>query len=233
MLKDLSKLADGNKATNNKRQCQPTGDTVSETVSKKKPTSNPLEETKDQEALIEDPTEEINVKMSELSLLQELKNMELRITASLKDDKEKELKNMEERLTKNLKDTIDKSMKEAIQTLTSCNLNLVSGNPIVQKTSNEVRVLKAENARLTKQVQVLSSKQNKLQHKILTMEQWSLKNSLVFRGITEDMSENDYGMREKIYCEISHTLEGANFATKLSMAKNVVIKRCKRVGQFS
>ena len=107
-LKDLSKLADGNKATNNKRQCQPTGDTVSETVSKKKPTSNPLEETKDQEAFIEDPTEEINVKMSELRLLQELKNMELRITASLKDDKEKELKNMEEQLTKNLKDTIDK-----------------------------------------------------------------------------------------------------------------------------
>ena len=231
-LKDLSKLADSTKVTNNKRQHQPTRDTVSTTVSKKKPTSNSLVEMKDQ-VLLEDPTEQIRVKMSEMDLLKELKNMERCITTSLKDDKENELKNMEERLTKNLKDTIDKSMKEAIQTLTSLNSNLVSENPVVQKNSNEVRALKAENAKLTKQVQVLGSEQNKLQHKILTMEQWTLENSLVFRGITKDMSENDYSMREKIYCEISHTLEGADAAIKLSMAKNMVIKRCKRVGRFS
>ena len=126
--------------------------------------------------------------MSEVDLLQELKNMEKRIMTSLKCDKESELKNMEERLTKNLKDTIDKSMKEAIQTLTSNSEALVSNNPTVQTTSKEVSTLKLENARLKRQVQILTSEQSKLQQKIIIMEQRSLENAVVFRGIPEDMN---------------------------------------------
>ena len=91
--------------------------------------------------------------------------------AEVTGDKETQLKSIEERLTNNLKETIDKSMKEAIQTLTTCNANLVSNNPIVQHNSREVDTLKLQNARLTKQVQVLTSEQNKLQQKILSMEQ--------------------------------------------------------------
>ena len=140
---------------------------------------------------------------------------------------------MEERLTKNLKDTIDKSMKEAIQTLTSNSETLVSNNPTVQSTSKEVNTLKLENARLTRQVQVLTSKQSKLQQKIISMEQRLLENAVVFRGIPEDMNETDYSMREKIYQEISFTLEGESPIVKMAMAKNMVIKRCKRVGRFS
>ena len=102
--------------------------------------------------------------------------MEQRITATLKSDKENELKNMEERLTNNLKETIDKSMKEAIQSLTSDSTKLISNNPVVQKNQAEIQDLKVENVRLTKQVQVLSSEQSKLQHKIIVMEQRSLEN---------------------------------------------------------
>ena len=85
------------------------------------------------------------------------------------------------------------------------------------------------NARLTRQVQVLTSEQSKLQQKIISMEQRSLKNAVVFRGIPEDMNETDYSMREKIYQEISLTLEGESPIGKMAMAKNMVIKRCKRV----
>ena len=140
---------------------------------------------------------------------------------------------MEERLTNNLKDTIDKSMKEAIQTLTSNSETLVSNNPIVQSTSKEVNTLKLENARLTRQVQVLTSEQSKLQQKIISMEQRSLENAVVFRGIPEDMNEMDYSMREKIYQEISFTLKGESPIAKMAMAKDMVIKRCKCVGRFS
>ena len=124
-------------------------------------------------------------------------------------------------------------MKEAIQTLTSNSKTLISNNPTVQTTSEEVNTLKLENARLTKQVQVLTSKQSKLQQKIIIMEQRSLENALVFRGIPEDMNETDYSMREKIYQELSFTLEGGSSSVKIAMAKNMVIKRCKRVGRFS
>ena len=109
----------------------------------------------------------------------------------------------------------------------------MSNNPIVQNNSREVNTLKLENARLTKQVQVLTSEQNKLQQKILTMEQCTLENSVIFRGIPEDVTENDYNMREKIYFEISFTLEVEDPSTKLAMAKNMAIKRCKRIGRFS
>ena len=86
--------------------------------------------------------------------------MEQHITATLKSDKESELKNMEERLTNNLKETIDKSMKEAIQSLTLDSAKLISNNLVVQKNRTEIQNLKVENARLTKQVQVLSSEQS-------------------------------------------------------------------------
>ena len=56
------------------------------------------------------------------------------------------------------------------------------------------------------------------------MEQRSLENAVVFRGIPEDMNETDYSMREKIYQEISFTLEGESPILKLTMAKNMVIK---------
>ena len=233
-LKELSKLTDITKSSNNKRQRQPTGGNTSitsATSNKKKPTSNSCPDPKTNTC--EESVKQLCTKMADVDLLQELKNMEQRITVSLKGDKETELKNMEERLTNNLKESIDKSMKEAIQTLTTCNANLVSTNSVVQHTSREVNTLKLENARLAKQVQVLTSEQNKLQQKILTMEQKTLENAIVVRGIPEDVTENDYNMREKIYHELSHTIEGEDPAIKLAMAKNMMIKRCKRVGRFS
>ena len=95
--------------------------------------------------------------MAGIDLLQELKNMEQRITATLKNDKESEITSMEERLTNNLKHTIDQSMKEAIQSLTSQSAQTISNQPTVQQNFHEIQNLKEENTRLTKQVQILSS----------------------------------------------------------------------------
>ena len=194
-FKDLSKLTESRKPITNKRQRQPTGDPSANALeNKKRPTCNSVPETNKELPNLEEDYKEICTKMSGIDLLQELKNMEQCITATLKSDKENELKNMEERLTNNLKDTIDKSMKEAIQSLTSDSAKLISNNPVVQKNRAEIQDLKMENARLTKQVQVLSSEQSKLQHKIIVMEQCSLENSLVFRGISEDITECDYNL---------------------------------------
>ena len=144
-FKDLSKLAESKKPITNKRQCQPTGDSSAKpTVNKKKPTCNSALDTKKTMTIIEDDCSEICTKMSGINLLQELKNMEQRITATLKHDKESELKNMEERLTNNLKQTIDKSMKEAIQLLTSESVELISNNPVVQKNQTDISKCKMQ-----------------------------------------------------------------------------------------
>ena len=233
-FKDLSKLAESRKPITNKRQQQQTGDPSANALkNKKKPTCNSAPETNKETPTLEDDCKEICTKMSGIDLLQELKNMEQHITATLKSDKENELKNMEERLTNNLKESIDQSMKEAIQSLTSDSAKLISNNPVVQTNRAEIQDLKAENARLTKQVQVLSSEQSKLQHKIIVMEQNSLENLLVFRGISEDITECDYNLREKVYQELAHIFEGEDYRGKLTMAKNMTVKKCKRVGRFS
>ena len=133
-------------------------------------------------------------------------------------------------MTMNLKHTIDQSMKEAIQTLTNHSAQTISNNPTVKRNCHEIQNLKEENARLMKQVQVLSSEQNKLHHKITLMEQKNLENCLVFRGLSEDISENYYSVREKVYNELAHTFEGNDYATNLSMAKNVIIKKVQKSG---
>ena len=134
-FKDLSKLAESRKPITNKRQRQPTGDPSAKALkNKKRPTCNSAPETNKLTPTPEDDCMEICTKMSGIDLLQELKNVEQRITATLKSDKESELKNMEERLTNNLKETIDKSMKEAIQSLTSDSTKLISNNLVVQKS---------------------------------------------------------------------------------------------------
>ena len=232
IFKNFSKISDSKhkKTPANKRQRQLTGSNI-QTAEKKKKAGDPSEDA------ILHPSDkgyqDLCDNMAGIDLLQELKNMEQRITATLKNDKENEIKNMEERLTMNLKHSIDQSMKEAIQTLTNQSAQTISNNPTVKQNCHEIHALKEENARLTKQVQVLSSEQNKLHQKIILMEQKNLENCLVFRGLPEDISENDYNVREKVYKELAHTFEGNDYATNLSMAKNISIKRCKRVGRFS
>ena len=104
LFKELSKLADTMKSINNKRQRQPTGGASSSSAaSKKKPTSNSCSDPNRDS--LEAPVKQICVKMAEVDLLQELKNMEQCITASLKGNKETELKSMEEKLTNNLKES--------------------------------------------------------------------------------------------------------------------------------
>ena len=143
IFKDLSKLTESRKPITNKRQLQPTGDPSANALeNKKRPTCNSVSETNKESPTLEDDCKEICTKMSGINLLQELKSMEQRITATLKSDKENELKNMEERLTNNLKDTIDKSMKEAIQSLTSDSAKLISNNLVVQKNRAEIQDLK-------------------------------------------------------------------------------------------
>ena len=110
-FKDLSKLAESRKPISNKRQQQPTGDPGVKTIeNKKKTTCNSAPDTNKPTPTIGDNCREICTKMSGIDLLQELKNMEQHITATLKSDKESELKNMEERLTNNLRQTICNSM---------------------------------------------------------------------------------------------------------------------------
>ena len=115
---NLSKISDSKnkKISTNKRQRQPTGSST-QAAEKKKKADDPSDDIPTN--LTNKGYLELCDNMAGIDLLQELKNMEQRITATLKNDKESEIKNMEERLTNNLKHTINQSMKEAYSLLQS------------------------------------------------------------------------------------------------------------------
>ena len=62
----------------------------------------------------------------------------------------------------NSKSTINELIKKALQNMTSTVTTLVENNPTVPKNTTKIDQLKAENFRLNRQVQVLSSEQGKL-----------------------------------------------------------------------
>ena len=56
------------------------------------------------------------------------------------------------------------------------------------------------------------------------MEQHALETSLVFRGIPEDIAENGYNMRQKVYAELAHIFEGEDYVAKLAMARTWLLE---------
>ena len=84
-FKDLSKLTESRKPITNKRQRKLTGDTSANALeNKKRPTCISVPEINKELPNLEEDYKEICTKMSGIDLLQELKNMEQRITATLK-----------------------------------------------------------------------------------------------------------------------------------------------------
>ena len=68
-----------------------------------------------------------------MDMIQEIKNMEARLNASLKKNREQELKDMETLLTNNMKTTIESSFKEAVQNMTMTVTTLVRADPVILK----------------------------------------------------------------------------------------------------
>ena len=96
IFKNLSKISDSKnkKISTDKRQRQPTGSST-QAAEKKKKAGDPSDDI--QTNLTDKDYLELCDNMAGIDLLQELKNMEQRITATLKNDKESEIKSMEER----------------------------------------------------------------------------------------------------------------------------------------
>ena len=76
-------------------------------------------------------------------MLTEIKKMEVRLTASIKD---KEMSDMEVRLS----NIISTSINEAVKRIQSSLNTLVNNNPVIQTHSTEIVNLKSENSALNR-----------------------------------------------------------------------------------
>ena len=142
-----------------KKWCRSTGD--KNQASKHKQDSSATSETDVPKTLnqAESPTDShhidgITTSMSTMSvsppigdssqMLNEIKSMEIRLTASIKETRDKEMSAMEERLS----NIISTSISEAVKGIHSSLNTIVENSPVLQVHTTEIAQLKSENSAL-------------------------------------------------------------------------------------
>ena len=167
------------------------------------------------------------------NMLQEIKNMEERLKASMKENRKKEMDEMEERMKNNLKQIVDNSISEAFKNINTTVTSLISVHPTIISHTNNLQKLEQENKKLNRTVQILAAEQSKLREKIETMERKSLDHCMIIRGIQEQYKETDIMLRERIFAEISNTVVGSDYNEKVELAKKMTIRSCRRLGRYN
>ena len=170
----------------------------------------------------------INSVSPSVTMLQEIKNMEERLKASMKENREKELNDMEVKM----KSIIENSVKESIQTMSAAINNTISTNPVIQLNTGNIHALKEENTRLNKELQYLAAEQAKLKVQMTQLETRNLEYTLIMRGIREEPKETEDICRDKIYRELANTIAGSDPEERYTTAKTLTIRKCRRLGKF-
>ena len=170
----------------------------------------------------------INPVSPSVTMLHEIKNMEERLKASMKENQEKGFNDMEVKL----KNIIENSIKESIQTMSAAINNTISTNPVIQLNKSNIHALKEENTRLNKELQYLAAEQAKLKVQMMQLETRNLEYTLIMRGIREEPKETEDICHDKIYRELANTIAGSDPEERYTTAKTLTIRKCRRLGKF-
>ena len=166
-------------------------------------------------------------------MLEEIMKMEARLTASITSNRDKEISDMEMRLNANIRSTIDTSIKDALKVMQTSICTAVQNNPFIQSHNQEIKGLQEENLRLNRKVQQLSAEQVKIKRQLNKIETKNLDRSMIIRGITEDITDTEASMIEKIHQILLDIMNGDTDEDKLLSAHQIVIKSCKQLGRFN
>ena len=166
----------------------------------------------------------INSVSPSVTMLQEIKNMEERLKASMKENGEKEFNDMEVKL----KNIIENSIKESIQTMSAAIINTISTNPVIQLNTSNIHALKEEN----KELQYLAAEQAKLKVQMTQLETRNLEYTLIMRGIREEPKETEDICCDKIYRELANMIAGSDPEERYTTAKTLTIRKCRRLGKL-
>ena len=143
------------------------------------------------------------------TMLTEIKKMELRLTASIKETRDKEMSDMEERLSNIISTTIS----EAVKGIQSSSNTLVDNNPIIQTHSTEIVTLRNENTALNRRLQQLMAEQLKIKKQLVKIETKNLDHSLIIRGVPEDYKETEQHLIYKVHQTLSVLMQGDSWQT--------------------
>ena len=123
----------------------------------------------------------LNVNVTSLTgeatmMLTEIKEMEVRLTASIKETCDKEMSDMEERLLNIISTTIN----EAVKGIQSSLNTIVNNNPVIQTHSTEIVTLRNENTALNRRLQQLTAEQLKMKKQLVRIETVAISVKLTY-----------------------------------------------------
>ena len=117
-------------------------------------------------------------------------------------------------------------MTTAIEKLAEMNQSMINQN-------SEIKHLKDVNEKLANKVVHLKNEQQKINHKLKTIENNVISCSVIMRGVCEGRYEKEFVTKDKVYEELAHLIEADSVYEKAEIARRIGIKRCRWIGKYS
>ena len=107
-------------------------------------------------------------------------------------------------VTAGLRVIIDSSVKKALETIKNSVDDAIEMNPTIKNDSEQLDSLETENILLKLKVSVMEGEQKKLQLKLNQIENRSLQQCIIIKGIKEEEWEKESVSKDKIYKELTY-----------------------------
>ena len=140
--------------------------------------------------------------------------------------------NLTMNLTQNLKNIIDESVKKAIEKVTASVNKIIEANPVIQTHSNAIAEFQKDSMKTQTSVNKTNKDQEELKAKLISIENHTLENCLVFRGLPESEYEKESKTRKKIKETLKNLISSNSDEEAEQTVKNFEIWRCKCLGKY-
>ena len=135
-------------------------------------------------------------------------------------------------LTQNLRSIVDESVSNAIERVTASVNKIIEANPVIQTHSTAISELQRDSVKTQTSVTKLNKDQEDLRAKLISIENHTLENCLVFRGLPESEYEKESETHKKIKETLKNLISSNSDEEVEQTVKNIEIQRCKCLGKY-
>ena len=129
-------------------------------------------------------------------------------------------------LKEDMKEMIDSSLAGAIETMNNALARMTESSNAMNKNV-VIKELQEENKQLNRRLFKLETVHTKLTSKMSAIENRTLENNLVFRGISDEKWEKEATSVNKVYQEIGLTIVADTEEERTKATKKIGIRRCQ------
>ena len=140
--------------------------------------------------------------------------------------------NLTMNLTQNLRSIIDESVNKAIERVTASVNKIIEANLVIQTHSTAISELQKDSVKTQTSVTKLNKDQEDLKAKLISIENRTFENCLVFRGLPESEYEKESETRKKIKETLKNLISSNSDEEVEQTVKNFEIRRCKCLGKY-